>query len=270
MPSDMKNIIGYGIDTFVIDNKYEIIKLPRESKVLIRVKTYDYKCGSNLSKKFGCEMEDIQEIAEEARGAGLEVIGLCFHVGSQTSSNQAFVDMLVSLRKYYTVLEEKGFKLTTLDIGGGFPSFWDSPVDMYEFCAPIRECLSLFENYKIYAEPGRYMVDNAFTLLYSIIGKNYRDGKKWYYVNEGVYGLFAGIVYEKANFSINCLNRGSSLEPCVLSGPTCDCVDVVCEDILLPSDLDIGDILITEYMGAYSTVCACNFNGFDKTKIVCV
>jgi ornithine decarboxylase len=140
---------------------------------------------------------------------------------------------------------------------------------MYEFCSSIREYLSLFKDYRIIAEPGRYMVNNAFTLLYSVVGKNIRDGKKWYYVDEGVYGLFPTVIYDKVNFSINFFNRGSgNLEPCVLSGPTCDSVDIISEDILLPSDLDIGDLLITEYIGAYSTVCSTNFNGFGKTKVV--
>ena len=271
IPNEIEKIVSCGINTFVIDNIYEIIKIPKNSNVLIRVKAFEYKCGSNLSKKFGCEISDIKEIAEKSRENGINVIGLCFHVGSQSSSNQAFVDMLLSLKKSYEILENDGFELTTLDIGGGFPSFWDSPVDMYEFCGPIRDHLSLFNKYKIIAEPGRYLVDNAFTLLYSVIGKNYRDGKKWYYVDEGVYGSFSGVIYDKISFSINFFNKGvSGLESCVLSGPTCDCVDVISEDILLPSNLEIGDLLITEYIGAYSTVCASNFNGFNKTKIVCI
>ena len=269
--NDIKLICDFGIDTFVVDSIYEIEKIPSGSKILIRAKSFDYKCSSNLSKKFGCNLEEIEGLAQICKEKNLDVIGVCFHVGSQASSNQAYVDMLISLRGIYTSLEEKGFNLRVLDIGGGFPSFWESPVDMYEFCSPIREHLSLFNEYNIIAEPGRYLVNNAFTLLYSVIGKNYRDGKKWYYVDEGVYGSFSAVIYDKVNFSINFFNRGiSGLEPCVLSGPTCDCVDVICEDILLPSNLEIGDLLITEYMGAYSTVCASNFNGFDKTKIVCI
>ena len=269
--SDIKIISDYGINIFIIDNILEIDKIPNGSKVLIRVKTFDYKCGSNLSKKFGCDFEQINEIAFKSRDKGLNIIGICFHVGSQTSSNQAFVDMLISLRGVYDSLEKEGFKLEILDIGGGFPSFWDSPVDMYEFCSPIREHLSIFEKYRIIAEPGRYLVNNAFTLLYSIIGKNIRDEKIWYYADEGVYGLFATIVYDKVNFPVNFLNkRVGNLESCVLSGPTCDCVDIISDDILLPSDLEIGDLLMTEYIGAYSTVCSTVFNGFGKTKIVCI
>ncbi|HUS49892.1 MAG TPA: type III PLP-dependent enzyme [Candidatus Paceibacterota bacterium] len=269
--SDIVLINEYGLNTFVIDNIREIDKIPIGSKILIRVKTFDYKCGSNLSKKFGCEISEIEELAKNAREKGLNVIGICFHVGSQASSNQAYVDMLISLKEIYDYLEKQGFKLEILDIGGGFPSFWDSPVDMYEFCSPLRECLSIFEKYKIIAEPGRYIVNNAFTLLYSVIGKNIRDGKIWYYVDEGVYGSFSTIIYDKVSFSINFLHKGNvNLESCVLSGQTCDCVDIISEDILLPSDLEIGDLLITEYIGAYSTVCSTKFNGFSRTKVISV
>lgn len=267
---DVSQAVQLGIYTFVVDSIFEIPKMPKGSDILIRVKSFDYKCGSNLSKKFGCDLADIENIAEECRKNNLNVVGLCFHVGSQAGSNQAYVDMLISLREKYRMLEERGFKLKILDIGGGFPSFWDTPVDMYEFCSPIRENLSLFEGYRIIAEPGRYISNNAFTLLYSIVGKNWRDGRIWYYVDEGVYGSFATVIYDKVNFPVNFVKRRGSLESCVLSGPTCDCVDIISDDILLPSDLDVGDLLVTEYIGAYSTVCSTNFNGFGKTKIVCL
>ena len=269
--NDIKLMRDYGIDTFVIDNIYEIEKIPSGCKTLIRAKAFDYKCGSNLSKKFGCDLEDIEDLAQICREKNLDVVGVCFHVGSQASSNQAYVDMLISLRGIYTSLEEKGFNLRILDIGGGFPSFWESSVDMYEFCSPIREHLSLFNDYIIIAEPGRYLVNNAFTLLYSVVGKNIRDSKIWYYVDEGVYGSFSAIIYDKVNFSVNFLNRGNNmLEQCVLAGPTCDCVDIISEEILLPSDLNVGDLLITGYIGAYSAVCSTSFNGIGKTKIICV
>ena len=108
---DMEEIKNYGIDTFIIDNIYEIEKIPSKANVLIRVKAFDYKCGSNLSKKFGCDINMVDDIAEKSREKNLNVIGLCFHVGSQAGSNQAYVDMLISLRKLYTSLEEKIFNL---------------------------------------------------------------------------------------------------------------------------------------------------------------
>jgi len=269
--SDIKIINDYGINTFVVDNICEISKIPSGSNILIRVKSFDYKCVSNLSKKFGCEVADIEDMSKKSRERGLNVIGMCFHVGSQISSNQSYIDMLISLKSVYDSFEKDGFKLEILDIGGGFPSFWDTPVDMYEFCSPIREYLSLFKEYRVIAEPGRYMVNNAFTLLYSVIGKNIRDDKIWYYVDEGVYGVFPTIIYDKASFPINFLNKsGGNLEPCVVSGPTCDCIDIISEDILLPSNLEVGDLLITEYIGAYSTVCSTTFNGIGKTKVFCI
>lgn len=269
--NEISEICNLGINTFVVDNVNEIDKLPEKSDIMIRVKAFNYSCVSNLSKKFGCCFDEIEVIADAVKDNNMNLIGICFHVGSQSHSNQAFVDMLVSLKEYYDILENKGFSLRYLDIGGGFPSLWESPVDMYEFCRPIRDNLKLFKNYEIIAEPGRYIIDNACTLLYSIIGKNIRDDKLWYYVDEGVYGSFATVIYDKSNFSIKILDfKKGNLESCVLSGPTCDCVDVINDDILLPSNLEVGDILFTEYIGAYSSVCSSNFNGFEKTKIVVI
>lgn len=270
-PKDIEVAIKYGSNTFVIDNLYELQKLPIHSNIIIRVKTFDYECASNLSKKFGCEIKDTIDIALECKNRNMNVIGYCFHVGSQIVSNSAYADMLVCLKETYDVLEEKGFNLQLLDIGGGFPSVWSAPVDMYEFCAPIREHLKPFEKYRIIAEPGRYLVNSAFTMIYSIIGKSIRDEKIWYYVDEGIYGSFSTVIYDKMDVSIDYLKDSKeTLEPCVLTGPTCDCIDIISENALLPSDLEIGDILLTTYLGAYSISCATNFNGFDKTLIVFV
>ncbi|MBN2843911.1 MAG: type III PLP-dependent enzyme [Sedimentisphaerales bacterium] len=268
-PKEVAGTVALGINTFVVDNESESVKLPEGSNIIIRVKTFEYQCVSNLSKKFGCELSDVVSLAKYYRERKFNIVGCCFHVGSQICSNQAYVDMLVALKPVYDELEAQGFKLSLLDIGGGFPSEWDIDIDIYDFCAPIREHLAKdFNKYKIMAEPGRFLANSSYTLLYKVIGKSIRNNRTWYYVDEGVYGTFSAVTCDKANVTIKALKESDHMASCVISGQTCDSADVISEDTFLPLDLEIGDILVTEQIGAYSMASATTFNGFDLTKVI--
>ena len=89
----------------------------------------------------------------------------------------------------------------------------------------------------------------------------------WYYLDDGVYGSFSGIMFDHGDYPIEALRKSSRLYPCVLAGPTCDSIDVVAEGIMLPKLRD-GDLVIAKMMGAYSWASATEFNFFRKATIV--
>ena len=158
--------------------------------------------------------------------------------------------------------------LSTLDIGGGFPANYDgSTLAIDDFCAPIREALNAVPaDIDIIAEPGRYLVAPAVMSISSVIGKADRSGTTWYYIDDGVYGSFSGRIYDHAEYPLRTLKTGNS-KACVLAGPTCDSIDVIAEDIVLP-ELEIGDLVIGEMMGAYTAATATDFNSLARASIV--
>jgi ornithine decarboxylase len=105
-------------------------------------------------------------------------------------------------------------------------------------------------------------------LATKVMGKSKRSGVWWYYLDEGVYGSFSGKMYDHADYPLF-TSRVGPKHNSVLAGPTCDSIDVLYENIALP-ELQIGDVLLFESMGSYTTASASNFNGFPKAKIVCV
>ncbi len=56
-------------------------------------------------------------------------------------------------------------------------------------------------------------------------------------------------------------------EICAVVGPTCDSFDKVSLSVELPWNLEVGDFLCTENIGAYSTASSTKFNGLDGAKI---
>ena len=121
---------------------------------------------------------------------------------------------------------------------------------------------------RVVAEPGRFLVAPAGEGIATIVGKTWRGDVPWYYLDDGVYGSFSGVVYDAARYPVTVLSRAEGLpRPSVLAGPTCDSVDVIAEGVLLP-ELEIGDIVAGAVMGAYTAASASEFNSIPRPKLL--
>ena len=99
------------------------------------------------------------------------------------------------------------------------------------------------------------------------MGQAVREGKTWYYLDDGIYGSFSGLMFDEAAYPIDSAKQDGERFDSVLVGPTCDSIDVVSESIMLPK-LNDGDLLIARMMGAYTWASATEFNFFPKAKLV--
>jgi len=250
------------------DNKDELHKIKENcdtAGLVLRLKVPDTGSQVEMSSKFGAEPGDAYDLLKEAFDLGLVVEGLSFHVGSQCTNFDNYAAALQITSEIFHDARKKGYNLKIVDIGGGFPVPYDQRVPKFEKLAEVidSECARLFpENIEIIAEPGRFMVATSAVLVSEIIGKARRDGKVFYYINDGVYHTFSGVVYDHwiPNFQSEKLGRK---EICAVVGPTCDSFDKISLSEQLPGDLQIGDYLFTENIGAYSIVSSTKFNGFD-------
>ncbi len=92
--------------------------------------------------------------------------------------------------------ETRGFHLRLLDIGGGFPVRYDPHVRLFHELTGIlsKELNRLFpKSLEILSEPGRFMIGSAATLVAEVIEKSERDGKRCYFINDGIYSTYSGI-----------------------------------------------------------------------------
>ena len=129
------------------------------------------------------------------------------------------------------------------------------------------ECNRLFpKDVASLAEPGRFLVATACTSVAEVIGKADRDGKRCYYVNDGVYHTYSGIVFDHCKYPVKAFKKGPT-QLCAVFGPTCDALDTIGLTEELP-DLEIGDLVYSENIGAYSHASSTWFNGFPPAKVV--
>ncbi len=268
--------IAAGIDTFVIDNFEEARKLHRYTdqklKILIRYRiNTNSSAVVNLQYKFGCATQDVLPLAQRIREAGHEYCGLCFHIGSQCTHSGNYVKAIRTAHRLINKLDASGFDSRVLDIGGGFPVTYVEPVpSIEEFCKPIVEALKqqIRSDIKVISEPGRYIAASAATLVCSIIGKSLRDGKIWYYLDDGLYSTFSGQLYDQCKYPVITEAQGPP-RLSVLSGPTCDSFDVMYDGLLIPEH-EVGDKLIFTKTGAYCEVSGSNFNSLKRPDYIVV
>ena len=269
---DIRDALRFGCTTFVVDNSDELHKFIRyrgRVGLLLRVCFRSPEAKIDLSKKFGCPLEQAPLLLAEARRLGLHIKGLSFHVGSQCGSPQAHVAAIEACNALIRQCHAEDLAhLSVLDIGGGFPAPYDSSAPSIEaYCAPLCQALKKLPSWvEVIAEPGRALVAEAMSCVCTVIGKARRSGRIWYYLDEGVYGAFSGQIYEHIQYPLAVLKDGPA-QPSVLAGPTCDSIDVVAEDIELP-ELTLGDVVIGRMMGAYTAATACEFNSIPRTPII--
>ncbi|MFC0118399.1 type III PLP-dependent enzyme [Pseudoalteromonas xiamenensis] len=272
--SDIRYALDYGCSTFVVDNIVELEKFVAYKDVtqlLLRVSFRNPDTKIDLSKKFGCRQEEAIGLLCKAKELGLNVIGLSFHVGSQAVNPVRHSNAVAACNNIIREAAQFGVTLTTLDIGGGFPVSYDgNPIDIVEYCAPIREQLALLpEHIRVLAEPGRYICAPAVTAVSSVMGIAQRGEQTWYYLDDGVYGSYSGQIYDHMVYPLSFPYASGEPQLSVLSGPTCDSIDVIREDIMLPP-LAVGEIVIGHVMGAYTWASATEFNFFRKANFVVV
>jgi ornithine decarboxylase len=272
---DIRNALHLGVKVFVADNPDEVRKFEPyrdQAELLLRVSFRSPGAVVDLSRKFGCDPEDLLELARLARKLAIPVKGLSFHVGSQASDPAKHVEAIeVCSRLMSLARREKLGLFDTLDIGGGYPIEYGQKVaDIGRFCAPIRAVLAkLPARVRVIAEPGRYLCGPAAIGVSSVMGRAKREGHWWYYLDDGLYGSYSGQLFDHAKYPVESLKESDEKFPSVLAGPTCDSIDVIAENLMLPQ-LKAGDLIVGRAMGAYTWASASEFNFFPKATVVSV
>ncbi|MEA3328386.1 MAG: type III PLP-dependent enzyme [Candidatus Omnitrophota bacterium] len=265
------------VNLITFDNEPELYKLAKHypgARVLVRIKVANSGSIVELSLKFGADPEHAFLLLHKAKTMGLVPMGISFHVGSQATNVENYLQALEISAGIFKKAKENGLELKIMDIGGGFPiQHFDNETGInFErmACQIKRPMKALFDKgVKFIAEPGRFLVGPAGILTTQVIGRTFRNNKNYYYLNDGIYADFSGMVFDHCKYEFKTLRRGQKFLS-TLAGPTCDSFDTLALNEEIP-ELYVGDVVYVKNIGAYSCASAtAGFNGFPPAKIVMV
>ncbi len=250
---------------------HKIKKFAPRAGLVLRVRVPNTGSVVELSSKFGASPGEAVDLIEAAFQQDLVVEGLSFHVGSQCTNFTNYVQALQVMAGIFKEAWERGHpQVKILDIGGGFPVKYDGQGQSFRRLAKVlnKEFERLFPpEMEILAEPGRFLVATAATLVTEIIGKAVRDGKLCYYINDGVYHTFSGVIFDHIQYHLRAFRDGPK-QICSVFGPTCDALDTVSLAEHLPEDLELGELLYSDDVGAYTHASSTYFNGFPPATVL--
>lgn len=275
--SEIVEAYSKGVRSFTCDSLQELDKLSEMapgSNIFCRIRTSGNGAAWPLSKKFGCKEDIAIELLMRAKEKGLVPFGISFHVGSQQLLTAAYDEAIEESSRIFKALEKESIQLQALDLGGGFPCEYRTPVPSI---AAYGEAIktSLAKHFgaklprKIMVEPGRFIAGNAGVLQAEVVLVSYNkeNDRRWVYLDIGKYSGLAET--EAIQYPVITEKDGDPVGRVIMAGPTCDSTDIIYEksEYYLPLSLTSGDKIYFLNTGAYTTTYASvAFNGFAPLK----
>ena len=289
--------IENGVGTIVIDNVDEIKRLSKllktnnvKQNVLLRVNpgidahTHEYIKTTKMDSKFGESIfdENIYDIVKAmVDDENMVFKGFHCHIGSQIFEKESFFDEAETMLKFTKEVEEKlDIEIPEINLGGGFGVYYteeDSPFELTAFLKEfIEEIERLIKELKLNIktvdiEPGRSLISNSGSTLYTIGGvKETYGGKDYIFIDGGMTDNPRPALYQ-AKYEAIIANRAGETEKSLYSiaGKCCESGDVLIEDFLLPKP-EIGDLLLISSTGAYNYSMSSNYNRIERPAMVFV
>lgn len=294
MQSHLRYADKFGIKMMTADCAEELEKIGqyhKNAEILLRIAVDDSQSLCKFNSKFGLTPENknlehfFDTFIKSSNTYPIKLTGVSFHVGSGCKSESSYCDAIEKSRYVFEFAKKYGIKMNVLDLGGGFVQ--KEPL-LSKVSTAINNTLETWKSKnssyptKVIAEPGRFMAANVFDLYVKIIGKKKESNVIKYYVNDGVYGSFNCKIFDHAQFDFDLYKKTKSVVPNILEkvngkwnqvsyestifGATCDSIDVIIEKVKMP-ELEIGDYMRFNEMGAYTSAAASSFNGIPQALI---
>jgi ornithine decarboxylase len=276
----IRRAYALGVRSFSLDSEDELDKIIAETtvdgrtakdlKLFVRLSVPAINSRIPLEHKFGVSGNQATDLLRKTRLVAAE-LGITFHVGSQTTTPEAFV---VALDEVQKLIVHASVVIDCLDIGGGFPSRYgdEEPSTMDAFMDTIDQCIDKLpvpENVRLMCEPGRALVAEAESLIVRVDAR--RDNGL--YINDGAYGMLFDAAHLGFVFPTRLVSRavppGTPMQEFEFWGPTCDSIDQMKGPFLLPATVEEGDYIEIGNVGAYGRAIAGRFNGYgDYDEVI--
>ena len=287
MSSQIKYARANDVDMMTVDCEEELYKIKLYhpyANLVLRLSVDDSHSLCKFNTKFGCKLENVDNLINLIKLLKLQLIGFSFHVGSGCESVESYYTAIKTCKDACNIALKYDITVSIIDIGGGFPGLnTTTGINIEQIAEKIKDAQKDFFNKEIeensvqfIAEPGRYFVEKSHTLVLNVIGKKREmivnditsESEEFiiYYLNDGVYGSFNCIYFDHKKPIILPFNERNEkkMYKSKVFGPTCDSIDLISSEIMLP-ELAIGEWVYVDNFGAYTTASSSSFNGFMTT-----
>jgi ornithine decarboxylase len=280
-PGHIAEAAAAGLYRFAFDSEAELRKLAVHapgSSVYVRLRVDDDTSVFPLSRKFGASVDNAAELLLLASQLGLVPYGITFHVGSQCTNPMAWERAIEQSGVVMRRLLRAGIRLPMLNIGGGIPARYTTPIPALSLVAAVIGAALGRLPYRpplLAAEPGRYLVAESGVLAATVIGADQRDDERWIYLDVGGYNGMMEAVQTGGRWHFPLLTSRpdhfrAPAVPTTVTGPSCDSSDTLFYGALLPDTLAVGDRVYIGTAGAYTSSYASSFNGFPPPQLLYV
>ena len=266
----------YGIKTFALDTKDELIKIiestghANDLELFVRVSVSNEHAEIDLSKKFGALNSEAAGLLRLAKQHSNK-IGLSFHVGSQCMHPISYAKGITEIGN---IIKKTKIVPNYINVGGGFPTIYPDliPQSLDNYFDEIKKSL---DNLKIdnmpeiICEPGRALVAESGS---TIVRVNLRKKQKLY-INDGTYGTLFDAGTPNIVFPSKMIKDSTNkiiskkLTAFDFYGPTCDSMDYMKGPFLLPNNIKENDYIELGQLGSYGLTFRTQFNGFYSDEI---
>ncbi len=262
-----------GINAMAVDSREEALKIKKyhpQAQQYMRLEIENPESEWPLSDKFGLQPDEVDDFLLFCKLQKINLCGVTFHAGSQNNSVTSYIAALQSVKQVFAKAAEYGFHFHILNLGGGLPvDYTSASTPVAQYATVIKPIIDSFDNRAalcVQIEPGRRLVAEAGVMVAKVIGKAMRKQMPMIYINVGVFnGLIESIGGIKFSYVIH-KTTGKPKRNIILAGPSCDSMDIIDRNVLLPEP-DIDDHIFVLSAGAYTTVYAANFNGHAVPEI---
>ena len=264
----------HGVRTFSLDSLVELQKIVDATEaatdltLCVRLRVSSAHSKLSLASKFGIAADEAAPLLMATRQVA-DALGICFHVGSQAMSPQAYAEALAQVR---VAIVGAGVTVDVVDVGGGFPSIYPgmepTALDAYfEVIHRAYESLPISYSAELWCEPGRALSAEYASVLVRVEAR--KDDVL--YINDGAYGSLFDAAHVAWRFPVALVRETPSRARTMefsFYGPTCDDMDFMNGPFELPADIKAGDYIEVGMLGAYGSAMRTGFNGFTAGATV--
>lgn len=268
--------IACGVASWSVDDDSELDKLqavPQSAEIAVRFALPVAGAAYDFGDKFGATPQQAVALLKRVAGRG-HAPALCFHPGTQCEDAGAWRLYIAEAAR---IAERAGLRIARLNVGGGFAANrMGTPPDLEEVFGVIDQSVRTSfgaDAPPLICEPGRAMVSEGFTLAAQV--KGLRAGGDTIFLNDGIYGGLTDLRDMGVTGRVRVVTpqgraRGGVPVPRTVFGPTCDSLDRLPGTLDLPGDMQVGDYVLFDGLGAYSVAMSTAFNGYGLHDIVTV